>query len=158
LTLSLLTTLVAIGTLFFTQISNIVHRNSNTSVSFVSADADYIYVDVTNTGKSKSLVRDAWLTFPTLEINKVLLVLAANERTDMRKVVPAEGDMRLKYQVTGLARNSDAVSRQDILNRMNDAEVALDVVIQESDGTAPVRSDHFLGLQMAPLIESKLAR
>lgn len=158
MTLSLLGTLLALGSLLATQVWNVVHRNSNTAVSFISADADYLLVDIANGGRSKSVVRDARLKFGDLGIKDALLVLVADDRSATRKVVPAEGDVRLKYLVTGLELSSPAVSRQDVLNRMDDAVLELEIFVEESNGDTPPRVDHFQGVMIAPLIEHKLSR
>jgi len=161
--LSLLTALVAVASLLVTQVTNVLNRHSNTSISFVGADPDFLYVDVLNSGRSKSTVHTATLKFGELQIAPARLVFTANEKADVRKIIPAEGEARLKLQVRGLAMQSvdpsrDAILRQSILAKMNDAPVTLEFEVQESDGRTAIRSDQFSGFEIATLIEKQLSR
>ena len=162
-TLSMLTALVAVFSLVFTQVSNYVHRNSETSVSFVSADTDFIYVDVLNSGRSSSILHTARVKFGNLQIADEILLPAGDDKTVIRKIVPANSESRLMFQAAGLVRRPPHAGevpmlRDDVLATANTAEVILEIEVQESTGPIVKRTDKLSGFAIRKLLQNKLAR
>jgi hypothetical protein len=143
-------------TVLLTLYSGYSHRNSNTSISFMSADQDVIYVLVSNTGKAKSTMRAYLLKFGELPIDEVKLVPLPGASS----VVPTEGESRIGLMVRGLSARFDPTrqmrfSRDEILPQVNTKSVTLEIDVDESNGRA-VRSDSFEAYQIRDLILHKL--
>jgi len=144
-TLALLTALTAVVSTAITPITNLLNRHSNTVVTFVGADPNYLYADVTNSGRSNAVLRNFWLRFGELPFQDTQLLMVVTEKRDARRIVPANGELHLTFEIPGL--QSKIVEK-----RPSTCNVTLEVEVQESNGQQKLRSDVFNTSEIADLI------
>jgi len=125
--LALLTALTAVVGTAIAPILSCFNYNSRTSITFVSADPNYLFVDVFNAGNSRAAVRKAWLRFGEVPIMDAQLKFGMAPKREARRVIPAAGEVHLSFEVTGLDAKPQAAP-------CHNNAVTLEMEIEESNG------------------------
>ncbi len=152
--LALLTALFSVLGNVIRESSNFVNRHSRTSISFLSADDNVVYVRAENTGRTPSTLGGFWLTFEDqLEIAEVRLVLTAGES----RIVRGGSESRLGLEVRGLHPLPGAkLTFDQIKARINNGTATVHVRVEESNGVVN-RSHTFEAVEIRDLINNKLS-
>ena len=106
------------------------YAHSRTSVVVARADAENIYVDVSNDGWKRSSLRAYRLRFQELPLFDTPLDLLRVENRETG-VVPPRDTVRITLNVTGL--RAKGVAKDQILSSLNGRTATLEVDVRESN-------------------------
>jgi len=151
--LPILTALFAVLSTMITSSALLIHRNSNTSITFTSATPDTIYVHVSNSGQSISTLRGYRLKFGDIPIENVELELADDDKRLAANVIGAMSQARLGLIVHGLTRRPGAAFDPD--TAPSDKKITLEIDVDESNRSV-TRHDFIRYSDVHDLVKNKL--
>jgi hypothetical protein len=129
--LSLLTAALSVLSTVLPQVNNLLNRHSHAVITFTSSTEEAIFVRITNTGGSASVLRESLLTFSDPRITSpVLLFPRTADAKEGKAFIPAGQATVIGLVTQGMA---SAVPRERLADVLSSVTVTLEMRFQESD-------------------------
>ncbi|MCU1244376.1 MAG: hypothetical protein JWN02_286 [Acidobacteria bacterium] len=155
--LSLLTAALSVLSTVLPQVNNLLNRHSHAVITFTSSTEEAVFVRITNTGGSPSVLRESLLSFSDPRISSpVLLFPRTADAKEGKAFVPAGQATVIGLTTQGIA---STIPHERLDEALSSLTVTLEMRFQESDspeGKLTSRWESFPASRIAELVLAKV--
>jgi RNA polymerase subunit RPABC4/transcription elongation factor Spt4 len=155
--LSLLTAALSVLSIVLPQVNSLLNRHSHAVITFTSVTEEAIFVRITNTGGSPSVLRESLLTFSDGRISSpVLLFPRTADAKEGKAFVPAGQATVIGLTAQGMG---SSVPHEQLAGLLSSLTVTLEMRFQESDspeGNLTSRRESFPASRISEFVLAKV--